>query len=69
MQTFAGGAWNLELVHEVPELLSHRHSSQQTLVIEKMFMTPLGAFLVLCGNKGKSHIHFIITVNWTPAFG
>ena len=45
--TFTGRPRHLELVHETPELLSYSHSPQQTLVVEKMFLTPLGALLVL----------------------
>lgn len=45
--TFTGCSRHFKLVHEAPELLSYSHSSQQTLVVEKMLLTPLGALLVL----------------------
>ena len=53
MPTFAGGARHLELVHEASELLSHGHGAQETLVVEEVFLAPLGALLVLGVGGGR----------------
>lgn len=62
-RTLAGIPWDFKLVHETTELLSHSHGPQETLVIEKMFLTPLGVLLVLQdiwgGEKEKSLTAFI----------
>lgn len=64
--TLTGSPWHLKLVHETPELLSYSHGPQQTLIIEEVFLTPLGALLVL-QERGKAFI-VLIRVNFFPDF-
>lgn len=53
VQTFTGGSWDLELVHESPELLSNGHGPYQTLVVEEAVLAPLGTLLVLGAQVAK----------------
>lgn len=45
--TFTGRLGHLELDEELFQLFSHGGSSDKTLVIQEMFLTPLGALVVL----------------------
>lgn len=51
MHTLARCPWDLKLAEETPQLLSDSHRPQQALIVEKVFMTPLGALLMLQERK------------------
>lgn len=51
LHTLTGGPGHLELGEEPPELLPDGGGPQQTLVVEEVLVAPLGALLVLQGEK------------------